>query len=335
MSLTKIKVHISSCVQGESFYGHELKRIALLSSKYVTEFIEEPEDADVIFIVDIDESNLFKGLRCNPVWKKYPDKSFGMYEGDHAPPFLHGLYSDARKSRMNANRYLGLPYKMHQICFPNPVPDISLVKAIPKNLLFSFAGRMSHKIRQELLKNTYPNSEVQLVDTSTYNHFQIDSQNRVESQETYWQLAMRSKYVLCPRGAAASSVRLFEIMEAGIAPVIISDDWIAPYGPNWKDFAIFIPERKMKHLYSIIKAHENEWEIRGKKARESWEIYYTDSKYWDFCQESIEFIKQNQSLGESFFTKIFPLLLVQKYLIWYYFKLIILCKAFAKKILYH
>ena len=335
MSKTKVRVCISSCGQGESLYERELKRIALLSNQQVIEFADNPEDADLILIVDIDERNLFKNLRNNPVWKKYPDKSFGMYEGDNAPPFLHGLYSDARKSRINTNRFLGLPYTMHQICFPNPVPETYLVKSVPKDLLFTFAGRMSHKIRNKLFDNIYPSKEVQLVDTSTYNHFQIEGKNRTEFQDSYWQLAMRSKYVLCPRGAAVSSVRLFEIMEAGIAPVIISDDWSAPYGPNWKDFAIVIPERKIKHLYSIVKSHENEWEIRGEKARESWEEYYSNSKYWDFCLESIKFIQQNQRLSESFFTRIHPLLLAQKYLNLYYFKSIVLCKAFAKKIMYH
>ncbi len=36
-----------------------------------------------------------------------------------------------------------------------------------------------------------------------------------------------------PRGIGASSVRIFEAMRAGRAPVIISDDWIVPPVGDW------------------------------------------------------------------------------------------------------
>lgn len=331
MPLTKVKVNISSCGYGESFYNRELKRLALLSSKTETIFIDSPEDADIILIVDIDENNLFQGLRNNPIWKKYPDKSFGIYEGDHAPIFLHGLYSDARQSPMNINRFLGLPYKMHQICFPNLTPDVSLVQSTPKDLLFSFAGRMSHKIRKKLLTNTYPSGEVELIDTSAYNHFQVENSYRDKFQETYWELAMRSKYVLCPRGAAASSVRLFEIMEAGIAPVIISDDWIPPYGPNWQEFTLIIPEKNISNIFEIVKSHEDEWLSRSQKARLTWEEYFSDQKYWDFCLESIEYINQTQYIKESLFRKIFWLLYIQKNVSITYMKSVLFLKKQIKK----
>lgn len=236
--MKSIKVHISSCSSSESFYGEELKRISKLSEKYSTRFVDEPEEANIILVVDISNENLFENLRKNKIWRKYPNKSFGIYEGDCAPIFLHGLYSDARKSTFNFNRFLGLDYHMHQICFPNPVPDYRDVHISKKDLLYSFAGRVSHKLRKKLLSSPYPQDQVQLIDTSVYNHFDSEGQLRSSFQQSYWELAFRSKYVLCPKGAAASSVRLFEMMEAGIAPVIISDDWIPPCGPNWQDFAL-------------------------------------------------------------------------------------------------
>jgi hypothetical protein len=302
-----IKVYISSCEKGESFYGKELKKLADLSPSYVTQFVDQPDDADIILVVDISNNNLFENLRKNPVWRKHPNKSFGIYEGDCTPTFLHGLYSDARKSPFNFNRFLGLDYHMHQICFQNPVPDYIDVRNCEKNLLYSFAGRMSHKLRKKLLSSSYPEQEVKLIDTSSYNHFEQNGEFRQEFQQTYWSLCQQSKYVLCPKGAAASSVRLFEMMEAGIAPVIISDDWIPPYGPNWRDFALIVPEKNIHSLYSIVKSHEDEWQIRGQQARLAWESFFSPQKYWDFYLSSIEQIMRCKVFDEIIFQKFYAL----------------------------
>jgi len=310
--MKSIKVYISSCGEGKSFYGEELKRLAELSQSYLTQFVDNPEEANLILVVDISNKNLFENLRKNLIWRKYPNKCFGIYEGDFAPIFLHGLYSDARKSLFNFNRFLGLDYHMHQICFKNPVPDCKNIHNHEKQLLYSFAGRMSHKLRKKLLSSSFPENEVQLINTSSYNHFDETGEFRQKFQQTYWQLSIQSKYVLCPRGAAASSVRLFEMMEAGIAPVIISDDWIPPYGPNWQDFAWIIPEKNIPSLYSIVKSHEDEWQIRGQKARLAWEEHFTSEKYWEFCLSSIEKLISQRMIVEKIFQQFYPFILLNQ-----------------------
>ncbi|MDM3861008.1 MAG: exostosin family protein [Aphanizomenon gracile PMC644.10] len=326
-----IKVYISSCEAGESFYGTELKRLADLSPSYITQFVDKPDDADIILVVDISNNNLFENLRKNPVWKKHPNKSFGIYEGDCAPTFLHGLYSDARKSPFNFNRFLGLDYHMHQICFQNPVPDYINVRNCEKSLLYSFAGRMSHKLRKKLLSSSYPEQEVKLINTSSYNHFEQNGEFRQEFQQTYWSLCQQSKYVLCPKGSAASSVRLFEMMEAGIAPVIISDDWIPPYGPNWQDFALIVPEKNIHSLYSIVKSHEDEWQIRGQQARLAWEKHFTSGKYWEFCLSSIDKLISQKMIAEKIFEKSYPSILVSQKLRLILVKLLLQSKLFYNK----
>ena len=88
-----MKVFISSCETGESFYGRELKRMAGLCTSLQSVFVDRPEDADLILVVDMDEADVFANLRRNHVWRRFPEKSFGIYEGDNPPRFLHGLYS--------------------------------------------------------------------------------------------------------------------------------------------------------------------------------------------------------------------------------------------------
>jgi hypothetical protein len=56
------------------------------------------------------------------------------------------------------------------------------------------------------------------------------------------EVVYRSKFVLCPRGHGTSSIRLFETLAAGRVPVIISDDWVAPDGPDWDAISLRWPE---------------------------------------------------------------------------------------------
>jgi Exostosin family len=99
------------------------------------------------------------------------------------------------------------------------------------DLLFFFAGRVSHRVRRQLFAQKFNGADVLVEDTSAYFHFGSEPESRLPARRNYWQMASRSKYALCPRGAATSSVRIFEMMEAGIAPVIIADDWLPPVGP--------------------------------------------------------------------------------------------------------
>src|SRR5438309_4407785 len=69
-------------------------------------------------------------------------------------------------------------------------------------------------------------------------HHQMDVRERLDYDRRYAELAKASKFILCPRGLSASSIRLFETMRMGRVPVILSDDWLPPLGPRWNDFAI-------------------------------------------------------------------------------------------------
>ena len=272
--MTTVRVYVSSCGAGPSLYDRELRRFAGLARRIDTRFVERPEEADLILVVDMDEAGLFANLRRNPLWRRWPKKAFGVYEGDNPPRFLHGLYSGARNAWSRAGRYLSCPYPMHQICFPSAEPPLAEIRDCPKDLLFSFSGRASHRIRKRLFCLPFPQDAVVIQDTSNYNHFATEGEDREAAQRRYWQLAARSKFVLCPRGAGTSSIRLFEMLEAGIAPVIISDDWIPPHGPRWDEFALRMPERDVGRVYEIVKSHEGEFGERGLKARRAYEGFF-------------------------------------------------------------
>jgi hypothetical protein len=311
-----MKLFFSSCIgsASESGYCAELIRLAKLDPSETTTLVSTPEEADIILIVDIFEAGYFAGLCHNPVWKKWPEKSFAYQEGNDPLPILHGIYTSPHKAWIRSGRFQAGGYPMHQKDYRNPCPPPVEMAAGPKDLLFSFAGRCCHPVRQRLFGLTFPATDVMIEDTSAYRHFDFETENREVARRHYWELVRRSKYVLCPRGSGSSSIRLFEMMETGTAPVIISDDWLPPLGPKWEEFALFVPEREIASLYEKIKSHESEFVKRGQLARNAWEEYFSPECYWKFMLTSIREIQKCQKYPESLYVRALPLLLAQAWL---------------------
>ena len=95
-------------------------------------------------------------------------------------------------------------------------------------------------------------------------------------RQRYWSIMARSQFVLCPRGYGSSSFRLFEAMQCGRAPVIVSDAWVPPAGPDWSAFSLRIPERKLAQIPQILAQHEDEAARMGELARKAWQQWFSD-----------------------------------------------------------
>jgi hypothetical protein len=312
-----MKIFFSSCTgpAAASTYCVELGRLLQLCRTEDLKLVSAPELADLILVVDIFEENSYAGLRQNRIWQKWPEKSFAYCEIDSPPNFLHGLHSSASKALSHSGRFQACAYQVHQLCYPNVCPSTEELAATPKDLLFFFAGRSSHRVRRHLFAQNFDGTDVFVQDTSAYNHFAgCEPQSRQPARRSYWQLASRSKYALCPRGAGTSTVRIFEMMEASIPPVIIADDWLPPLGPSWEQFALFVPENEIASIYEKVKAHEDEYADRGRLARQAWEQYFSPQSYWDFILASIQQIQENQKYPESLYARSLPVLALHEWI---------------------
>ncbi len=329
-----MRLHISSCANGgNGAYAQELARLALFCPPALCELSTDPSNADIILITDISDFDLFASLRRNNVWKRWPRKSFVVYEGDSPPIFLHGLVSSTSRAWARSGRFVAAAYPMHQLSFPNPVPAGMHSKDCPKDLLFSFAGRNSHRIRRNLFALSFPNKDVIVENTSNYNHFSIEATSKDRCHLRYWDLCSRSKYVLCPRGAGTSSMRVFEMLEAGIPPVIIADDWDPSPIVNWSEFSLFLPESRLHNIYEFVKSHEDEFLERGRKARLAYEKYFAPGSYLEYILASVDHIDSTQAIPEAYYTLFHPLLVMHERLSRLSIRAQITAKAFARAIM--
>ena len=90
----------------------------------------------------------------------------------------------------------------------------------------------------------------------------------------YAEAILDSQFVLCPAGFGPATYRLFEAMEMGRAPVILSDEWVPPRGPRWDEFSVRVPECRAGEISAILSNYSDRHEVMGRLARRAWEQWF-------------------------------------------------------------
>jgi hypothetical protein len=94
--------------------------------------------------------------------------------------------------------------------------------------------------------------------------------------------------MLSPRGIGPSTYRLFEAMEMGRCPVILSDDWTPPPFIPWEKFSIRLKESQVGDLPRILA--DAPYEALGRAAREAWEQYVDRPHAFHYLSETLQLI---------------------------------------------
>jgi hypothetical protein len=258
--------------------------------------VDDPEEADIILFVEVDVGRFCEKVLRHPYLKRFRQKCF-MFSSDwRVIPFLPGIYTSLEKSwylprRTRPGFYLG--------CLINP-----LVKFEPggeRDLLYSFMGDISTAPVRKALAGL-EHSRGRFVDTSRENQdvmWRSSAEERTAFWNRYVETARRSKFILCPRGISPSSIRLFETMCLGRAPVILADEWVAPGGPRWETFSIQIPEREARSVARILEEKEASAFEMGQLARTEWEKYFSPEILFHRAVELCLEIKKARRLPET------------------------------------
>ena len=75
-------------------------------------------------------------------------------------------------------------------------------------------------------------------------------------------------------------------MRAGRVPVIISDDWLAPPGPPWKEISVRILERDISSIPDVLSRISNPLEM-GMKNRKLYDQYFSRAVFLKSLVSSI------------------------------------------------
>ena len=134
-------------------------------------------------------------------------------------------------------------------------------------------------MREKLLACKFRRSDVVIEQTDGYDHWKARDEQAEQFNRRYAEVSASSRFIVCPRGAGVSSIRLFEAMELGCVPVIVSDDWVPPFGPRWEDFSIRVSEQNLKQLEAIIVEREADWEVMAALARQEWLRWFQEKNF--------------------------------------------------------
>lgn len=252
----------------------------------------DPEEADLILFAELGFSagvGIFDAkLRVHPLVRRFRAKCFVMNSADTAIPFLPGVYTSIEKRWHDPRRVRS----GHYLSTHTAVPPLITREYVERDLLFSFVGSAAnHPVRREVVALRHPRGLGKDVSKESARVWSRGPEAVARFLANYAEVMSRSRFALCPRGLGASSVRLFESMRFGVAPVIISDQWVPPTGPDWDRFSVRIAENDVPRLPSILEAREARSEEMGRLARQAWDEWFSDEvsfhRVVNWCREII------------------------------------------------
>ncbi len=277
---------------------HELQECAALDRFGIHSVASDPNGADLIVFVEFYGGGwYFERVRQHALVRQHREKCFLFCANPFVIPFLPGIYAGVEKrwasARTRPGFYLGRT--------KNKFTDYT---AATRDLpyLFSFMGSVRNApIRRQLGTLSHSRSFFQNT-TADFDRIllrKMDRRERLDYDRRYAELTKASKFILCPRGVSASSIRLFETMRMGRVPVILSDDWVPPLGPRWDEFAIQVRERDFLGIPRLLEEREAEAVEMGELARKEWEEWFSDEVLFHRLVELCLDIRNERKLPES------------------------------------
>jgi len=280
----------------------------------VHQFVTNPEDADIIIFAEHHlafDPFYFQVLK-NKIYKAFKKKCYLYHDNPKSVALMPTVSPSVRAKGFNPD--FNQPYN-YLIQIEKNQHLKQYTSAIEKKYLFSFIGASrTSPIRRKLLSLNSERSY--LLDTSDKNSWELSGNEKDNYYKFFAQICLESKFVLCPRGISPNSYRLYECLEMGIPPVIISDDWIATPGPVWNDFSIRVPESNIHKIPEILAQREHEADKMGKLARKAWMDWFSKDKQFHNLTEACLSLHKSRS-KVNFMTYVFQYL---KFLQPYHFK---------------
>ena len=253
------------------------------------ELASTPEDADAILFVEAShylDDPFFEELGANHILRQYRERCFVYSEHDLPWPKYPGLYCSLPRQCFDANRHATTRF----IRLLNPVEPTGQT-----DLLFSFMGQCRIPVRKRIMLLKHPRGIV--ADSSSFNPFYAD---KVMPQHLQFaDLMRRSKFAICPRGAGAGSIRLFETLRAERVPIIVADDWVEPEGIDWPSFSIRVKEADVLRIPQIAEEQEHRWEAMAHAARRVWDEHFDDAVYFDCVGDTLAELLARRKRSEA------------------------------------
>lgn len=261
----------------------------------VHSLVDDPEVADVIlFIEGHPGMDMFmEEVVWHPLRRRFPEKTFLYHDWDYAFPLMQGIYPSIRSVHHRPGMSAGGVYVAR--IEENHAVTRARQLQLPQDLLYSFVGANNCEVRDRILKAVVPHTHV--ADTTDRHAWLLSPEERSTYEGEYASICMRSRFMLSPRGLGPSTYRLFEAMEMGRCPVILSDDWTPPPFIPWEQFSLRVAEKDVSNLPRILA--DAPYQQLGFAARAAWEQYIDRPHAFHYLAETLQLILSQRSAMRS------------------------------------
>ena len=260
---------------------------------------DDPDAADVIlFLCPLGLGPIFLRQLAHPLVRRHRRKCYLYDPNDRIVPVLPGIFPSVERSRQPLSRVRGGAYLLAK---DNPFLDETHDAPTPRTYLYSFVGSYTTApVRRQLATLTHPRGFCADSYPAMCQLMQgAGEAAALEFRRRYVETSWASDFVLCPRGFGASSIRLFETMRLGRAPVILSDEWVPPDGPCWERFSLRIPEADWASVPQRLELRAADAATMGRLAREQWEEWFAPAVLFHrLVEDCLSIARAPQTLPE-------------------------------------
>lgn len=265
-----------------------LEHLASLDRRGIHAVVRDPNDADVILF---SQGHMLHGdWRLAAVSRNaraFDDSDRVMVFDERDRPWCRfpGVYVSMPASQFRPRYQRAWAYFPRPPTLPSDAPD----------LLFSFVGSMTHRCRFPLLSLEGEDAVVEAVSGFTF--YDSSSRDFAARRARFANVLGRSRFVLCPRGQGTSSIRLYEALSVGRVPVIISDEWVPPPGPDWSRFSVRWPEGRVTGLREVLNAYDEHWPEMSAAAQEAYAEFFAPAIWFHRFAELVDEVRQEGLAG--------------------------------------
>jgi hypothetical protein len=276
--------------------------------------IDDPAIADIIIFAETHkgEDPYFRNVINHPLYKRYASKCVLYHDTDRSITTMPTISPSIETWQFDAKHKRTFHYIV-RMCENETINNAIINYQQKRKYLYSFVGSRTHKVRNKLFESKHP-VDTFLSDTTNFKAWELSAEDKLIYENNYYNVSNESYFILSPRGIGPCSYRLFETMQIGRVPVIISDEWVKIPGIDWDSFTITIPESQIHLIPEILNARKEEAIDMGKIARKTWEENFSpEVSLFKLSIASKELLLHRYSLKDSikdyaqFFTKFWHL----------------------------
>lgn len=231
--------------------------------------VDQPREAEAILVVgraDRWRHRVAPGLEV-----QFPTRTLIWDAGDLPTGRMPGLYSGLPRELHEPARHATFcyPFRWNQEIRPRPLEE-----AVH---LAGFLGSITSPLRSRLIAGLGDRPGFKLAAAESLWHRMDDPATAIDKLAYADQLAS-CRFALCPRGNGVSSFRLFEAMETGRVPVVLSDRFVPPVDPAWRDCVLQPPETRLGELPAFLAEADRRWPELAARASAYWRENYADDR---------------------------------------------------------